>query len=146
MENTKELLNVVLSDVFNQIMFTEEKELVKEMGNDVTIRDFHVIEAISKNVALGNSASNIVAKSLNITAGTLTTAIKRLERKGYVVRMVDDKDKRINKLFLTEKGEKINEAHKEFHLKMVNTIASNLTETEEKQLTDLLSKVISFFK
>ncbi len=145
MENTKDLLNLVLSDVFNRIMFTEEKELLEKLGNDVTIRDVHVIEAISRNVYLGNSASNIVAKTLKITAGTLTTAVKRLELKGYVTRIPDEKDKRINNLFLTPKGEKINKAHREFHLKMVNTITSNLSEKEEKQLIDLVSKVISFF-
>ena len=145
MENTKDLLNLVLSDVFNRIMFTEEKELLEKIGKDVTIRDVHVIEAISRNVYLGNSASNMVAKTLNVTAGTLTTAVKRLELKGYVIRIPDEKDKRINNLFLTPKGEKINKIHREFHLKMVETITSNLSEREEKQLIDLVSKVISFF-
>lgn len=146
MERTKELLNEVLVEVFNQIMFNEEKNLIKDVGKDITIRDIHVIEEIAKNVKLGNSASNIVAKSLNITAGTLTTAIKRLESKGYVVRKSDEKDKRFSKLFLTEKGEKVNKLHMAFHKKMVDKILQNVTIEEEKLLIDLLSKVIDFFK
>lgn len=146
MEKTKELLNEVLVKVFNQIMFSEEQNLSKLIGKEITVRDVHVIEAIDVCNANGTPYANVVAKYLNITAGTLTTAIKRLEHKGYVVRSTGLEDKRQVMLSLTSKGQKINSIHHDFHVKMVNEITKGLNLEEEKLMVELLNKVIEFFK
>ena len=144
MEDTKEVLNEVLVSLFNQIMFNEEKNLKSEMNNEITIRDVHVLEAIYK-FQEKKSASKFMAKALNVTAGTLTTAVKRLVNKGYVKRNVDVKDKRVVRLVLTSKGAKANKAHKKFHSDMVNTVTKDMSIEEEKMLVKLLNKVAVFF-
>lgn len=144
MEDTKEVLNEVLVNLFNQIMFNEEKNLMKELDSELTIRDIHVLEAIYK-YQIKKTASNIIAKALNVTAGTLTAAVKRLVGKGYVKRNVDGVDKRVVRLVLTKKGEKANTVHKKYHTKMVNTIVKDLSIEEEKLLVKLLDKVKIYF-
>lgn len=44
-----------------------------------------------------------VAKELSITVGTLTTAINKLVKKGYVERIRSEDDRRVVKLGLTKK-------------------------------------------
>ena len=45
-----------------------------------------------------------VANILEINVSTLTTTINKLVKKGYVERLLDDKDRRIVKIGLSEKG------------------------------------------
>ena len=61
----------------------------------------HVIEAVGPGE--GNNMSSI-ARKLNITVGSLTTAMNSLVKKGYVVRERSEEDRRVVLIKLTDKG------------------------------------------
>ena len=53
---------------------------------------------------------NALARHMGVTAGTMSLAIDRLERKGYVVRLRDSADRRRVHVRLTSAGVRIREA------------------------------------
>ncbi len=112
MERSRKVVNDLLTDVFNQILILEERNLTEHDAVDVTMTEIHVIEAIRK---CEPATMGTVSKRLMITMGTLTTSVNRLVEKGYVTRKRDVNDRRVVLLDLTEKGQKVFEIHEEFH-------------------------------
>ena len=69
-----------------------------------------------------------------MTAGTLTTAVNLLERKGYVERQRDEKDRRAVRILPTPLARKAESAHREFHRKMVEQVLDGLSPEESDAL------------
>ena len=64
-------INYVLVNLINEIWEVEGKAIITDEFKDITNNEMHVIEAIG--LGEGNNMSTI-AKKLNITVGSLTTA------------------------------------------------------------------------
>ena len=101
MEPTLETINGYLVDVFNQMLDIEESSLAQSQFNDLSIKEMHAIEAIGM---YSEHTTTEVANKLNVTVGTLTVAVNALVKKGYVVRLKSEADRRIVILGLTKKG------------------------------------------
>nr|WP_245331615.1 MarR family transcriptional regulator [Clostridium algifaecis] len=121
----------------------EQKYFKYTPFKDLTISEIHTIEAIGiykprmmKEIAFG----------LDITFGTLTTAINRLVKKQYVIRKRSDIDRRIVYIELTKKGKLVYRIHKKFHFDMVNESVKGLDKDEETILISSLEKLNDFFK
>ena len=71
---TFEKINDVLVHLFQEIWELEEKAIITDEFKDLTNNDMHVIEAVG--LGDGNNMSSI-ARKLNITVGSLTTAMNR---------------------------------------------------------------------
>ena len=78
----------------------EEKAIITDEFKDLTNNDMHVIEAIG--LGEGNNMSSI-ARKLNITVGSLTTAMNSLVNKRYVERHRSEEDRRVVLVKLTVK-------------------------------------------
>ena len=80
--------------------------------------------------------------NLKIDKGTTARAIKKMEDEGFIIRTHDDKDKRANRIFLTEKAI----SHKENVYKIARSweenLTKNLTNEEKKIILNLLKKCI----
>ena len=126
MDSNFSILNNYLVEFFNGILKIEENSL-GEIDGKLSLREMHTIEAIIN--AAGKSAGEIAAK-LNITLGTLSVALKTLEKKGYIRREKSESDRRKMRVFSTEKGIAVNKRHQDFHHKMVNEIMAHLSEKE----------------
>lgn len=87
-----------------------------------------------------------VAQILKITVGTLTTAINKLIKKGYVERKRIEEDRRVVLIKLTKRGKLAFRIHEKFHQDMVNTSIDGLNEEEEEILISSLNKINIFFK
>ena len=101
--NTSRTLNELLVNLFNNVMDREAKAVITEEFKDITNNDMHVIEAVG--LGDGNNMSSI-ARKLNITVGSLTTAMNSLVNKRYVERHRSEEDRRVVLVKLTEKGVK----------------------------------------
>ncbi len=131
-------INTLLVDIFNSVLKFEEKALWEGPFNDVSITEVHTVEAIGLDEKKKMSE---IAKKLNITLGTLTTAINNLSRKGYVERVKDNFDKRVVFIRLTKKGRFLFRVHENFHEKMVSFVIENITKEEEEVLISALDKL-----
>ena len=87
-----------------------------------------------------------VAQDLGITVGTLTTAINRLIKKGYVERSRIEEDRRVVLVELTKKGKIAHRLHERFHSEMVRSMLDTLLDEEKEILISSLGKLNSYFK
>lgn len=144
-DNSSEL-NDFLVQVFHEILRIEEDSLKTGEFKNLSVREMHVIEAVCNACEHGgqNRATDI-AKALHISAGTLTSAVAQLEKKDCLIRHQDKLDKRIVRLYATEKGRRANTAHQQFHEKMVTDVMGTLEENELDCLIKGLSSLKAFF-
>ena len=142
-DNDIKLLNNLLVNVFNTILKIEDAHLRESKVGNLSMTEIHTLEAIGQN---RRKTMTEVANELMISVGTLTICIARLVEKGYVVRVKSLEDKRIVRISLSEKGEKILLQHEVFHNKMVQQVVESLGEDETKVLIHSMENLKSFFK
>ncbi len=135
-------LNELLVSLFNLILSLEERNL-KKSGVTLTMNDVHIIENIKK--IKGNTMTQL-ANKLMVTQGTLTTNVNKLIKKGYVTRIKDEKDKRIVRLEITEKAEKVMAIHDAFHADMIDKAIGDLGLQENQVLNDSLYNIMVYFR
>ncbi|MBO0460808.1 MULTISPECIES: fatty acid biosynthesis transcriptional regulator FabT [Enterococcus] len=143
MEPDFNTVNDYLVSVFNDILTIEESELKKSQFKDLSITEMHTIEAIGM---YKKKTTSEVAKELSITVGTLTTAINKLVRKGYVERIRSEDDRRVVKLGLTKKGKLLYRVHQHFHREMVKNIIDGLAADEQQALLSALKNLHDFLR
>lgn len=142
MENAYETMNHALVNLIHQIWDLEGKAILTEGFKDLTNNDMHVIEAIG--LGDGRNMSSI-ARRLNITVGSLTTAMNALVRKKYAERYRIEEDRRVVFVKLTEKGRKAYCQHEAYHKKMIQAILDKLDEEEVCVLLKMLDALNEFF-
>ena len=143
MEKGKKILNELLVQLFNDILQIEEKSLKNGPLSDLSVTELHTIEAIGM---YKERTMTEVAQDFKITVGTLTTAINKLIKKGYVDRKRIEEDRRVVLIHLTKKGKLAYRIHEKFHNDMINETISGLREDEEEILISSLERLNVFFK
>ena len=141
-KSTSRTLDELLVNLFNNVMDIEAEAVITEEFKDISNNDMHIIEAIGNEEPRRMS---VIAKSLNITMGTLTTNMNSLEDKGYITRERSNRDKRVVLVSLTEKGKKAFFHHRDFHKRMIRSIIKDLEEDEMKVLIRCLQNLTKFF-
>lgn len=141
-KSTNRTLNELLVNLFHNVMDIEADAVITEEFKDITNNDMHIIEAIGNDEPRSMS---VIAKSLNITVGTLTTNMNSLEDKKYILRERSKTDKRVVLVKLTEKGRKAFFHHRDFHRRMIHSIVKDLEEDEMKVLIRCLQNLTKFF-
>lgn len=143
MDKTKEVLNELLVELFNDILDIEEKTLKTGPLSDLSVTELHTIEAMGM---YNTRTMSEVAQDLKITVGTLTTAINKLIKKGYVERKRIEEDRRVVLINVTKKGKLAYRLHQKFHSDMIEEITKGIDEKEERILITALEKLNSYFK
>ena len=92
-----------------------------------------------------NQLSDTV-KDLKITVGTLTTAVNKLIKKGYLERRRIEEDRRVVLICTTKRGKLAYRLHEKFHNDMINETIKGLTDEQENILISALEGVNLFFK
>ena len=142
MDDAYKTINNILVNLINEIWELEEKAIITEEFKNLTNNDMHVIEAIG--MGDGNNMSAI-AKKLNITVGSLTTAMNSLVNKKYVERRRSEEDRRVVYVKLTENGVKAYRHHEDYHSQMTRAILDKLDEAEIPVLVKTLDALSDFF-
>ena len=133
----------LLSTTFNAILRVEEKSLQNKLTDGLTITEIHTVEAVG---LYETNPMNVVAARLGVTLATLTTAVNKLEKKGFIARARCEEDRRKMLINLTKKGRQVYRAHGLFHKKMLTEALDDLTLEEERVLARSLRKVKIFFE
>lgn len=146
MEQKKKELNRFLVEVFAEVLKTEERCLENYKDHNLSLTEMHIIEAVcnAEEQNTDNRATGIAAR-LRVTAGTLTTAVALLEKKGYLIRTRSETDKRVVFINSTEAGKQAHRHHMKFHEEMVESVMGTLTKNETDVLVKALSSVAKFF-
>jgi MarR family transcriptional regulator, 2-MHQ and catechol-resistance regulon repressor len=102
------------------------------------LSDFAVLEVLLNK---GPQRVNDIGRRVDLTSGSITTAIDRLESRGLVSRGLDDEDRRSRIVRLTRSGrERISEVFAQ-HAAALDLASSGLSKSERKSLIDLLKKL-----
>lgn len=145
MEGRSAKINQFLVEVFDQILRREEAVLTAQYPR-LSLREIHLIDGVCRAADRGeDNRATAIAASQGVTAGTLTTAVNLLERKGYVVRQRDEHDRRVVRILPTPLARAAEAAHREFHRAMVERVLSELTAAEADVLVETLGKLARFF-
>ena len=136
-------INELLVQLFNDALQIEEKSLKEGVLSDISITEIHTIEAIGM---YSERTMSEVAQKLKITVSTLTTAINKLIKKGYVERKRIEEDRRVVLVKLTKKGKLAFRLHEKFHREMIYNAIEGLSLEEEEILVSSLNKLNNFFK
>ena len=143
MNQNESMIDRVLVHLFNDRLRIEEKTLQKQVG-DLSMREVHIIEAVCSAQAEDNTMT-VLAAMLRVTVGSLTVAIKTLERKGYVIRMRSDTDKRRVHVLPLPPALEVEKHHREFHRRMVDAVTTAVPANELDVLIKSLHAIYDYF-
>ncbi len=85
-----------------------------------------------------------LGEHLFLDSGTLTPLLKKLEKKGYIVRERDSRDERILRIAITKQGEELKERAVEIPAKIGSCVP--VEEQDAVQLFQILHRMLELFR
>jgi len=138
-EEQKKTLKEVSANVMRYVIDQIESCRVEEMVNDLSF----VLSLYLKEIAeMNNPTLSELARHMKRSKPSVTIAVGKLERKGYIKRVQADDDRRSFHIHLAEKGKRFNEAQKITENKFYEKINNTLNEGETKQLIAIYKKMM----
>ncbi|KGK90251.1 MarR family winged helix-turn-helix transcriptional regulator [Clostridium sp. HMP27] len=86
-----------------------------------------------------------ISKNLSITSPSTTEFVKNLTNKGYIERHINQNDKRVIEITLTDEGKKIVQDLKKYFNSLFSGIIERLGIEQSELLIELLDKVNIYF-
>ncbi len=87
-----------------------------------------------------------IAAALGITLSSVTIAVGKLVRKGFLTKARSEQDGRSVCISLTKEGKRIYRMHRYFHYKMIRELTGGFDEKEKRVLLAGVEKLDHFFK
>jgi len=100
--------------------------------------DFRVLEVLLHK---GPLPVNTIGPKVELTPGSISVAVDRLETRGLVTKKLDPDDRRIHTVSLTPKGESIIREAFAHHEREMEHLLSGLSKQERSTLLSLLKKL-----
>lgn len=139
------VLNDILVEVYNNIIKLEEQTLKNNGRLNLSINEMHLLEIVGKYSDTGITISEL-AQGLGVKRPSVTVAVNKLEKKGYVRKSDCQSDGRVVRVFLTKDGRKVDAYHQYYHRNMVREISSDFTDEEKAHLIKAIKKLNDYFK
>ncbi|MEE1129509.1 MAG: MarR family transcriptional regulator [Methanobrevibacter sp.] len=129
---------------FDQTLFRINKLYTEKTNSN--LKEFNVTRSDMSFLLKLNEEGKItqkdLAKSRNLNNATVTRALERLEKKGFVKRADDEKDKRKKNVLLTSGGKQIIDQILEKHKAYKNELFKDFDEEEFQNLLILMDKLL----
>ena len=135
MDSSGAHLWLILSKAYQALREHAEAHIT---GLRLGLSDFGVLEALLHK---GPMPVNQLGEKVNLTSGSITAAVDRLEHKGLVARRNDAEDRRARVVHLTETGQQLIQCAFADHLAAMERATSALTAEEREQATTLVRKL-----
>jgi MarR family 2-MHQ and catechol resistance regulon transcriptional repressor len=113
-----------------------DRASITETG--LTISDFTIMEVLLHR---GPLPINAIGEKVLLTSGSMTAAVNRLVKKGFVTRIQDSEDGRCFHVHLTNDGRSVIEKAYARHESSLEKIVTVLTDRERGDLVRLLKKI-----
>lgn len=142
MDNIKRIDDILVG-LFNTVLKMEETALKETGETDLSVKEIHTLASLDvrKSKTMSEAAAD-----LRISMGTLTVSINKLVKKGYVERLRTERDRRIVRIKLTDKGQEAIRAHEEFHEQMIGKAVSALSDKEMERFIISLEGINKFLE
>ncbi|OGU34637.1 MAG: MarR family transcriptional regulator [Ignavibacteria bacterium GWB2_35_6b] len=112
------------------------EESIRSFG--LTTAQFGVIEALGH---LGDMTVGMLCEKMLASGGNMTLVLDNLEKQNLVARVSNPNDRRALNITLTKKGKNLFDEIFIKHAEYIENTMKVLTQTEQKQLGDLLKKL-----
>ncbi|MDR1953032.1 MAG: MarR family transcriptional regulator [Clostridiales Family XIII bacterium] len=142
MNKEEKTVDSILARLFVTTLKIEERAAARSFNNNLSISEMHVLREIGIK---DTKTMTQVARGLKISVGALTTAMNKLDMKGYVIRERDTTDRRIVNLCLSKEGRKAYDAHDAFHKQMVRSALDELSEEEQAIFLKSIIRLDAYF-
>jgi DNA-binding MarR family transcriptional regulator len=83
-----------------------------------------------------------IADQLHVKPPTVTVMVQRLEKSGMVYKRPDEKDQRINRIYLTQKGKNLKEDMRIMMDDNRQKLIRGFSEQEQEQMKDYLRRMV----
>lgn len=115
--------------------------LEHRLGGTGVYRSQHqILMFVSENPGVSQKE---LAKMYGVSGATIAVSLKKLERGGYIERMVDQKDNRCNQICITDKGKEIVEDSVRIFCQMEHCMFEGFSEHDMVMLGELLDRIYS---
>ena len=145
MEEIRQGIHRFLVQDFNQVLRWEEKVLASYDQGKLSVNEFHIIEAVFLAQEAGINNMGEISRRLGVTMGTLTTAVKTLENKGFLTRRKREEDRRMVWIYPTEAALEANRFHQLFHDRLVSGVMDCLDRQQLLALVSALEVLAQWF-
>lgn len=88
-----------------------------------------------------NASQKDITRSMDVSAATIAVSLKKLERGGYIKREADEGDNRLNKITITEKGNRVVEQGRKIFESAEGKVLEGFTDEEKSALMVLVQKL-----
>ncbi|NLC18656.1 MAG: MarR family transcriptional regulator [Clostridiales bacterium] len=88
-----------------------------------------------------NASQKDIADSMGISAATIAVSLKKLEKGGYINKVMDEGDNRFNQITLTDKGKQVVEQSIQIFENTDRKVFDGFTDEEKSILAALLQKL-----
>jgi DNA-binding MarR family transcriptional regulator len=144
----------------NEIEIDFDNSIGPLLGKTVKILDFFVQEYFNRATLDLTKEQMVVLKKLSFEDGlnqnelafltlrnksSLTRLLSKMETKKYIKREQDSIDKRIKRVFITEKGKEIFQKSRPAIKNIITRIEQNISEEEKQEMIKTLKKIQSNF-
>lgn len=145
MDVTDRRMNEMLTAAYRSIVKVEEQMVDSLSGGRLTLGEMHMLESVGR--IPGRSATiTEIAQDLEITLPSVTTMIKRLERKGYITKDRSSEDGRRVHVVLTNEGRRAEIAHRYVRRRIVRQLTAELSVAEREAILRGLEKMNEFIR
>jgi len=127
-----------MDKVLYKLMVLDKKGFSFGLKGNLSFLDIYIIKEIGKKNK--NSIYNIV-KETDIDRRIVTTIVGKLASNGYLVKERSEKDKRVQRVKLTDLGNEIYERAIEAQREIMDFVLNDITLNEEKAVLKFLSKL-----
>ncbi|MCR4421985.1 MAG: MarR family transcriptional regulator [Spirochaetales bacterium] len=83
-----------------------------------------------------------IASKVCVKPSTIAVILKKMEKNRLIEKMIDENDRRVYYIVLTEEGKNVANKAKDILLKLEKEFTETLTDEEKKNLINYLSKII----
>jgi DNA-binding MarR family transcriptional regulator len=113
-------------------------ELRRRLADDCTLARFDLLANLEREDGQTPAA---LSRRMLVTAGNLTGLVDRAERDGVAERRPDPSDRRLSRVWLTDKGRQLVQSLLPAHAEHVSELLTALDAGERRELRRLLGKL-----
>ena len=140
----KKKMKTVMLNTVNMVTKTEEAIIRRTSVNkDLSVAEIHTLVAVGRHQP---KTMGDIARELLINVSTLSIAIKKLEKKGFVRRIRTPEDRRVVRIELTERGDEALAYHEKFYFELASEVMANMNDAEKRAHLKIMGRFMKFFE
>lgn len=82
-----------------------------------------------------------IAAAMKVSTATIAIALKKLEKNGYINKIMDEEDNRLNKIVITQKGQNAIEMSRQLFDDIDSTMFEGFSNEEKNKFVNMLDRI-----